>query len=190
MEKLKLFFGLNLLMVFVSIKSLAQAEHEAEENYFKKNMIVTNLRLLGVDKGNYTRCLESINFKDPDIKARVVRLEKEDFVDNGKGFDLVANDGILTSTRLYNYESGVAPIPPGTYQNLKESYALSDVLFEHSGTAKFPLPEISISCDLKWVKCSQWPIELQDICRSYSWPFNGGLQMTCKATIKWVLIGN
>ena len=174
-----------MLMGFLCMQGYAQGiepENDPDETYVKQNIGLTNFKILGISRKQYAKCLESMNFLEPQKKLRYTVTEKVEFADDGQGYDLVANDGIMTSKVLFYYEQGTPYADPGQYLSPKENPFVHDRLFAHT-TSKI---SVSVDCDVRWIKCSEWPSNLQNICKSFSWPFKGYLDFSnCKFGIKW-----
>lgn len=184
MRKLIAIMTGTLLLLSLSIQSKSQAiDDDGTATYIKKNIVLTNLKVLGVNTRQYARCVETVNYLDSDKKLRLAEIKGVQFADNGKGNDLVANDGILTSVDLFMYEQGAAIIPPGEYWPVKEDVLIYDPEFAHEDrlneTTTEAILKIKVKCTLEWVKCSSWPAEHQTLCRELSWPFKGGLKPHC-----------
>lgn len=170
-----------------SYSSYSQTDDTQDwETYSRTNIAFTNFKMLGVNKNQFAKCVESVNYLDATKRHKLVIIEGVQFADDGNINDLIANDGILTSAVLTNYSIGVPTIPVGEYRKIKNDMLVYDAAFSHFGkNSNSPQTEgWGISCKLKWVKCSSWPVPLQSICRDLSWPFNGGFELT-ECTISW-----
>lgn len=158
-----------------------------EENYVKKNVALTKFKILGVNAKAYAKCIESQNFAETSRQIRYTELEKVEFVDNGEDYDLVANDGIMTSKTLFGYE-GQPVLSPGEYKEVRTNVGIHDPQFEHVQKLSTQEGKIKVlfTCGFYWKPCSAWPPAAQNICRRLSWPFSGGLVVhNCSVEVGW-----
>ena len=142
-----------------------------EGEYFRKNVALTEFSRLGVNAKQFARCLKVVNFLEADRLLNVLKMGKMEFKDDGQGYDLVANDGILTSLTLDYYDPGDEVLPVGSYAYPKDEYLVHDPQFEHLATEKLPLPRLRISCKTRWVPCSQMPHPINVICQEMGPPY-------------------
>ena len=186
---MKNLFKLALLIIsfgLISKKSFSQAiSPQDEESYCKANIAFTDFQLLGVTSTQHAKCVRAVNYLEPGKTGKRVTINGTDFVDDGLNYDLVANDGILTSTVLTKYSSDVMPLPVGIYQDIKNKTAVFDNSFAHisklneSGASKgVEMDKFKISCTFVWVSCNTWPPEIRSLCFSTSWPFHGYFTVT------------
>lgn len=184
-SKTVLFFTIVSLVTY---QSNAQSDDTLDyEEYSRAHIALTNFKMLGINKNQFAKCVESVNYLDPSKRHKLAIIEGVHFADDGKNFDLKANDGIMTAVQLSNYASGSVMVPPGIYQPVKNNTIVYDSYFLHVDQiyGKSQQPEgFSISCKLNWVKCSAWPIPYRQFCRDFSWPFNGGFEIV-ECTIKF-----
>lgn len=176
-----------IILSFISYQSHSQSEDTQDyETYSKANIALTSFKILGINNNQFAKCVESINYLEPSKKHKLVIIEGVQFLDDGNNYDLLANDGIMTSIVLFSYSEEATIIPATEYQKLKKDYIFYDSAFLYKATVNnTPQTEgWGISCKLKWVKCSAWPPPYQSICRQFSWPFNGGFELT-ECTITW-----
>src|SRR5687768_6901710 len=113
-----------ILFASMTIPAFAQDDVDDFEQYAKTNIAVTKFRYLGVTQKQYVKCVETENFLDPEKNLKFLTIEKAVYADDGHGYDLIANDGILTSNQLSTY-TGTPYITPGTY---KESAYFNELL--------------------------------------------------------------
>jgi hypothetical protein len=181
---MKNLFKLIMLLIsfeMISEKSFSQVIGPADdESYCKANIAYTDFQLLGVTSAQYAKCVRAVNYLEPGKTGKRVSINGTDFIDDGLNNDLVANDGILTSTVLSRYSSNVMPLPVGIYQDIKNKTTVFDDSFAHvsklnqSGSGKgIELNKFKISCKFVWVSCNSWPENMRSICFSFSWPFTG-----------------
>lgn len=160
---------------------LAQDDVADYELYAKTNIAVTKFRALGVTQKQYVKCLETENYLEPEKKLKFLMIDKAMYADNGLGYDLVADDGILTSNQL-SYYTGSGYLLPGTY---KETTYFDEVVADELFAYRSNLTErISIKCKLKWVKCSDLPPGPErTVCQLAGWPFGGFTIVDCDIII-------
>ncbi len=186
---MKNLFKLLLLTIsfeWISEKSFSQViGSENEESYCRANIAITDFQLLGVTSAQYAKCVKAINYLEPGKKGKRVSINGTDFIDDGLNYDHVANDGILTATRLFNYSSDQTPLPAGIYQDIKNKTAVFDDSFAHvsklneSSAGKGEGVNIfKIKCTFDWVSCNSWPPNVRSLCFSTSWPFTGYFTIT------------
>jgi hypothetical protein len=169
---------------FIGSYTFAQTESSDMEAYIKQNTAFTNLRGLGVNKGQYAQCVESVNYLESTKKAKVLIEGKIEYRDDGLLYDLVAGDGTLTSTILFNYEVGQTPITPGQYLNNKENTLVIDPAFAfRSVTSRWP--HVEFICDVYFEKCSDLTEPARTFCNSFGWPYGNLRFRNCH--LKFVL---
>ncbi|HMK25994.1 MAG TPA: hypothetical protein VK483_08200 [Chitinophagaceae bacterium] len=186
---MKNLFKLALLIIsfgLISKKSFSQViSPQDEESYCKANIAFTDFQLLGVTSTQHAKCLRAVNYLEPGKTGKRVTINGTDFVDDGLNYDLVANDGILTSTVLSKYSSDVMPLPVGVYQDIKNKTTVFDNNFAHasklneSGAGKgVEMDKFKFVCKFVWVSCNSWPENIRSLCFSTSWPFMGYFAVT------------
>lgn len=181
MKKLIKISFLILLFSQGSNRGYAQDQESGEfEKYCKENIAFTNFRLLGINRNQYAKCVESVNYADPDKRHKLVTIDGVLFTDDGKNYDLVANDGTLTSNTLFTYARGEEILAAGEYRVVKNNMTIYDAGFLHQDKLNTTMKPSGweISCKFKWVSCSSWPPALQQLCFDLSWPFRGGFEIT------------
>ncbi len=151
----------------------------AEEEYFKKHTALTEFSRLGVNYKQYAKCVRYVNYLEPSKIVKLIVLGKEEFRDDGQNYDLMANDGILTSTLLFFYAEGENVLPIESYENSKEDYLIHDEMFEHKESGKIPSPKIYIKCKFKWVDCNELPHPQNIICNAMGWPYGSFKLIEC-----------
>ena len=173
-------------LLFINICMAAQSQdltNYGGETYVKRNIALTKFKVLGVNSKQYAKCAESVNFLETEKKLRYTVIDRVEFADDGANYDLVANDGIMTSRTLFTYSEGTAAVDAGRYTTPQNEVFVYDTQFAYSGTGRAGGPSLGITCDLRWRECSSWPSNLQSICREFSWPFTGYLEATnCRIT--------
>ena len=186
---MKNFFKFALLIIFlvlISEKSFSQViSPPDEEAYCKANIAFTDFQLLGVTSTQHAKCVRAVNYLEPGKTGKRVTINGIDFVDDGRNYDLVANDGILTSTVLSKYSSDAMPLPVGIYQDIKNKITVFDDSFAHVSKINEPvtakgigIDKLILHCTFVWVSCNTWPPEIRSLCFSTSWPFMGYLTLT------------
>lgn len=168
-------WAVGLLMLIGSLApglGLAQSvDFQSDPNYFQKNSALTDFVRLGVDAQTFARCVRSRNYLEPSLNPKLARLNGEEFRDDGAGYDLRANDGILTSVRSFAYGKGETVIPQGQYQKSGSDIMIHDDLFEHLGAERIPFPGIRIKCKTKTVHCADFPEPARTICYRLGPPY-------------------
>ncbi len=162
------------LLSVITTQSVAQDDANVyDEAYARAHIAYTEFIRLGVTPGEYARCIRVTNFYEPGKTPRIASFNDEEFRDDGKGFDKVAGDGILTSLRKTAYAKGQTPVAAGSYSLSDQQYILHDPGFVHASAVPEAFIRIGITCDIVWVSCSSWPANLQSLCLELSWPLNG-----------------
>jgi hypothetical protein len=186
---MKLISRMTLLFIVVSILSGTAHSQQGgvlnSDTYCKANVGLSNFKLLGVSPSQYAKCLEAKNYLEEAKKVKMVTIDGVDFVDNGENYDLVANDGILTSKSLFKYEGTGTAIGVGQYKNTKDNQLVYDISFAHLSKIQSGglSGKLSVACNFAWVNCNSWPQAYQSICNSITWPFSGYLSITnCRIT--------
>jgi len=156
-----------------------------EADYFKRNSALTDFAKLGVSEEGYARCATSINLRDPENTVKLITLDEEEFRDDGAGYDLRANDGILTSVKLFPYDKGESLIPAGQYRKLADDFLLHDELFEHLSAARFPLPKIYVSCNIRVTHCGSLPEPQRSECYQAGPPYTHFHFYGCHLALTW-----
>lgn len=175
-------FGLGaMLLVGLSLISYSQdGSGDDLETYVKTNIAVSKFKILGVTQKQFAKCLETENYSEPDKKLRLVVIDKATFADDGKGYDLVAGDGILTSNELYFYK-GVS-YTPGTYHNSPDHEAVvADEIFGFHNRVNTG-EKWKISCKFRWVPCREMSYPQSMLCEVMGWPYGGFRLTECEIT--------
>ena len=145
---------------------------ETEETYFKKHSAFTDFSRLGVNQKQFAKCVKNVNYLEEEKTLNVVFFGKTEYKDDGKNYDVVANDGILTSSELFFYGDRETVLPPGEYLRSNEDYIVYDDLFEHMGSERLPpLIKVRVKCKNRWVHCSEMPNPFSQICYEMGPPF-------------------
>jgi hypothetical protein len=95
-------------LICTSLPTILHAQDDTIEDwgsYVKSNIAVSKFRILGVTPKQYAKCLETENFYEPEKRLKFLVIGKTIFTDDGQGYDLKADDGILTSKQLFYYYS-------------------------------------------------------------------------------------
>lgn len=172
-----------LVTAFISpVFSQADLSSDAQsyENYVRSNIAISKFKVLGVNRKQYAKCLQTENFLEPESQLKYVVIDKTTFADDGNGYDLKAGDGILTSTELFTYTKG-APVEGGTYQETAEYHTIiTDPLFEHTSEAGRS-SSIGIKCKTKFVPCNQLSEPAhQWLCNWAGWPYGEIIFYDCQ----------
>ena len=168
---MKLFVMLMAAILVIEHHGWSQGtDPDQDETYSRANIAFSGFSVLGISDQAYTRAVKSENYLDPEKRHRKLLINGEEFLDDGRGNDRAGNDGILTSTSVYEYKKGMIPWPVGVYTPVNR-LVLTDEGFRY-GKAISP-DKIIIKCKFLWVSCESWPPEYRQVCRQISWPFNG-----------------
>lgn len=151
-------------------------------SYVKSNIAVSKFRILGVTPKQYAKCLETENFYEPEKRLKFLVIGKTTFTDDGQGYDLKADDGILTSNQLFYYSSR-ANLLPGEY---KETPDFNELLADEEFAYRPETTEkLIIRCKFKWTKCKDLSTPQQAlICQIAGWPFGGFEILECEITFE------
>ena len=179
-----MFFG-GLLCISLFSTVSAQDDIVDEGSYFKANVAVTKFRVLGINEKQYARCLETENFLEADKKLKFLVIDKTSFADDGQGYDLKADDGILTSNQLFNYTNNRF-VTPNTYQESPDyNSILADELFRHHEDGNAGKFKIIIGCKFKWVPCSQMNYWQALACNAMAPPYGSFVVSECEIRIEF-----
>lgn len=74
------------------------------ENYSDQNVSIFDARIRSINSENFVKELYLVNLGDEEIAIGNMYIQGFQYSDNGKGNDLVASDGIFTSTELFNHD--------------------------------------------------------------------------------------
>ncbi len=172
-----------LVLMLISVFTFGYSQGDGvseEENYVKRNIALTKFKVLGVNVKQYAKCLESVNYLDADKKLKFTMIERTDFGDDGRNYDLVANDGILTSTTLFTYDADTEVVQAGAYKigASHDSFVIDDSFAHQAEIGSGGKFKIIIGCKFKWVTCSQMTNPgNQYLCNWAGWPY-GSFQVT------------
>lgn len=172
-------------LICTSFTTVLHAQDDTVDDwgsYVKSNVAVSKFRILGVTPKQYAKCLETENYFEPEKKLKFLVIDKTIFSDDGQGYDLKADDGILTSNQLFYY-SGRSRVIPGDY---KESPDYNQLLAADEFVYRPELTEkLIIRCKFKWNKCKDFPTPQQVlICQIAGWPFGGFEILECEITFE------
>ena len=175
MKKIRMLATIFPGLFFCSLNMAAQdptGKPDETETYIRQNIVFTKFRMLGVDERQYAKCVESVNYLDADKRLKSVLIDDVEYLDDGKKYDLVENDGILTSTNVFQYEPKLPYLSPGVYKDSNEDVVVYDDEFLHMGEVQSKsIFSIGINCRFKWVKCSQMTGIRREICYQMGWPW-------------------
>jgi hypothetical protein len=128
---MKSLFKLILIVTSITLYSCKETEDiepaknmtEAESlMFFKENMSIFDARVRTLDERTFVKELYLANFSQKSWNRNQIGFENMIFQDNGEGNDLVANDGIFTSARKFNFSNKVK------YQKGVETFSVMDVI--------------------------------------------------------------
>ena len=114
MKKSILFVFISLIITSIACKKEVrpQPEVDPEQEFIEQNVAIFDARvrtLTGISTiaPAYVRELYLVNFSDENWDRSIVGFEDDVFVDDGTGYDEVANDGIFTSVDSYLHSNSV-----------------------------------------------------------------------------------
>ncbi len=114
MKKSILFVFISLIITSIACKKEVrpQPEVDPEQEFIEQNVAIFDARvrtLTGISTiaPAYVRELYLVNFSDEDWDRSIVGFGDDVFVDDGTGYDEVANDGIFTSVDSYLHSNSV-----------------------------------------------------------------------------------
>ncbi|NOU19653.1 MAG: hypothetical protein HOO91_19015 [Bacteroidales bacterium] len=84
-----------------------QVKQNSLEEFSKKNVAFYDARIRSINKTSYVRELYFKNFSDEPLRVQTTYFNEDIFVDNGQGNDLVANDGVFTSTEVFSHDTRI-----------------------------------------------------------------------------------
>ena len=170
-----------MCMVLWLADARSQDQEEGDvEKYLKSNIAFGNGRVLGISDTRYARCIEAVDYADPGRKIISVEIDGVEYADDGKGFDLAASDGIMTSVVHYSYLEFEKPIPIGEYRRIRENFVMHDRSFGHDVAGKLV---VEVACDVSFVPCSQG-----GNCRACAWgiwPHGCIMVRNCRLRVVW-----
>ncbi|RYY86793.1 MAG: hypothetical protein EOO15_13510 [Chitinophagaceae bacterium] len=159
MKKIFLFL---ILCLGVCTGSFAQKSAGDEQLYFKQHVALTDARVRVVAKGQLVREIVLADFSKTQKIAPAFGLNNDVFLDDGKGNDLKAGDGVYTSTDIYPGTEKTAGLEEGATRSTLDKPVV-DPGFSHqaelekyfsadqSATGKVG---ISLTCDMVWCNCA------------------------------------
>jgi hypothetical protein len=182
-----LLLGVALLIVTPTTAQQGSSDQaDAEEEYVKRNTALTAFSRLGVSQKQYVKTVKSVNTLDPVKTLKLVQIGKEEFRDDGQGFDQVANDGILSCTTANFYVAGEAIIPVGEYLAAREEVLVHDESFDLTLAGRWPwLPTITVNCKFRWKKCNEFPHPISQICYDLGPPYGTLVVYDCHFGLSW-----
>ena len=152
----KFVFSVLATLTFISFGKQVVAQSEIKDDismYFKENVAIVDARVRSVDKEYYVRELILKDFKKTIALPEAFEFFDSPFIDNGKGFDKIAGDGVYTSSSIYLHNEKVPFLNSATERSVAEQ-ALADNAFSHKNELQLYLTSIaskfvvSLDCDL------------------------------------------
>ena len=152
----KFVFSVLATLTFISFGKQVVAQSEIKDDismYFKENVAIVDARVRSVDKEYYVRELILKDFKRTIALPEAFEFFDSPFIDNGKGFDKIAGDGVYTSSSIYLHNEKVPFLNSATERSVAEQ-ALADNAFSHKNELQLYLTSIaskfvvSLDCDL------------------------------------------
>lgn len=179
--KRRILVAVLLGIFFIVEEAYGQDDGSADlEKYIKSNIALGDGRVLGVSSTNYVRCLQSVNYAEPGKRLSSVEIDRVVYMDDGTGYDLVAEDGIMTSNVPFSYQEYEKPVPIGEYRLVKDNFVVHDPLFEHDFGGRIV---VEIACDVSLVTCSQGGNCLA--CQWGIWPHGCVRLKNCRLRLSW-----
>lgn len=124
-------FSLAIIIVSITLYSCSDDETiepvtemtEAESlAFFKENMSIFDARVRTLNETSFVKELYLANFSDKSWDRDQIGFDNIAFQDNGEGNDLVANDGIFTSIKKFNFNDKI------TYRKDVKTLSVMDVI--------------------------------------------------------------
>ena len=135
------------------------------DEFSQKYVAFLDARIRSIDSKKYVKELHFVNFSDRKIEVQNTYFNGFKYSDNGKGNDLIANDGIFTSDEEFNFDSNIVfdkqnPIKsvlntPIVSPNFEKRKELQEYLDQNGSRILSNTPNKaklggSISCDIKF----------------------------------------
>jgi hypothetical protein len=136
--------------------------------FFKENMSIFDARVRTLNETSFVKELYLANFSDKSWDRNQIGFDNVVFQDNGEGNDLVANDGIFTSIKKFNfnekviYRKGIKTLsvmdvivtsPEFKYSkklnDLKSKYEIQTVSSLENNFASKAGPKAELTCDVE-----------------------------------------
>lgn len=147
------------------VSEMTEAESLA---FFKENMSIFDARVRTLNETTFVKELYLANFSDKSWDRNQIGFDNIVFQDNGEGNDLVANDGIFTSIKKFNfnekvtYREGIKTLsvmdvvvtsPEFKYSkklnDLKSNYEIQSISSLDNNFAAKTGPKAEITCDVE-----------------------------------------
>jgi hypothetical protein len=169
----------SLAIIIASITLYSCSDNEALEPvsemteteslaFFKENMSIFDARVRTLNETSFVKELYLANFSDKSWDRNQIGFDNVVFQDNGEGNDLVANDGIFTSIKKFNfnekviYRKGIKTLsvmdvivtsPEFKYSkklnDLKSKYEIQTVSSLENNFASKAGPKAELTCDVE-----------------------------------------
>lgn len=134
------------------------------EQFFKQNMAIFDARVRSINENNYVRELYLPNFSAQAWEKNGVGYEGVLFRDNGEANDLVANDGIFTSTVTFAHDARFPYNAAKTLISVMERPVVSEEFVQQEALNQLELSYdlrknqaqsrvFEITCDVRIVPC-------------------------------------
>ena len=143
--------------------------------FFKQNMALVDARIRSLNSTNYVKELYFVNFSDQKWEKEILIMKGMSYHDDGLSNDLIANDGIYTSTDTFLHDTVIAfksesklrsmlnqPIVDPSFIHSKklsifaESYDLRQVEYAKNGR----LAILEVTCPIRFgvggCRAEQW----------------------------------
>lgn len=147
------------------VSKMTEAESLA---FFKENISIFDARVRSLNETSFVKELYLANFSEKNWDRNQIGFDNIAFQDNGKGNDLVANDGIFTSVETFNfnteiiYRKGVEVLSvmdvsitdpefkhSDKLKKLKSEYKVKTLSSLNANIAAKTGPNASITCDVE-----------------------------------------
>jgi len=161
----KFVFSIVSTLTVIFFGNQVEAQSASKEDitmYFKENVAIVDARVRSVDKEHYVRELIMIDFKKAIALPEAFEFFDSPFIDNGKGFDKIAGDGVYTSSNNYLHNEKVPYLNSATERSVT-GQALADIAFSHKNELQNYLSSIaskfvvSLDCDIYTCHCNSCP---------------------------------
>jgi hypothetical protein len=110
MKKVFFYFATSLLAVSAFMfscqkESSTDITAKTEQSLLKENLAILDLRVRTLDKDMYVKEVVLQNFSSEPFKKDFLTIKGKNYSDDGTSNDLIAGDGIFTSSEQYSFDN-------------------------------------------------------------------------------------
>ncbi|QCE43054.1 hypothetical protein [Psychroserpens sp. NJDZ02] len=170
-------FSFAIIIISITLYSCSEDETVEQEPqmteveslaFFKENISIFDARVRTLNETSFVKELYLANFSDKSWDRNQIGFDNIVFQDNGEGNDLVANDGIFTSVKKFNFNEKVTyrkdvktlsvmdvivTAPEFKYSNklidLKSKYEMQSISDLDNNSGEKAGPKAEITCDVE-----------------------------------------